>query len=107
LAIFRSEFAVVGTAGGSGGSSDSVSWRFARPVTISAQTAISGYGGVDPTGEVGFSAFVQDGIFNPIGGEGYGSWAKVLFAPRVTQVDISARSYSSWVQGSAVAFLWD
>lgn len=106
MPIVNAWWATVGTAGGSGGSSGTVSWRFPAPISITAQAAIGGYGGVDPTGEIGFSAYVQNGQFFPVGGDGYGSWWHVLFLDNVTQVDVSARSYDAWVAGTAVAYQW-
>lgn len=106
MPIVSSWWATVGTPGGGGFSSGSVSWRFPKPISITAQAAVGGFGGSDPTGEIGFSAFVQDGQFKTIGSDVFGSWAHVLFVDNVTQVDLSARSFDAWVNGSAVAYQW-
>lgn len=97
----------VDTPGGEGESSDSASLRFPSPRNITAQAAIGGIGGSPPIGEVGFSAYVQDGAFHTIGSDRYGSWAHVFFGNRVTQLDLSARSYDAWVSGSAIGYSFD
>ncbi|MGW1071474.1 hypothetical protein [Streptomyces sp. NPDC002537] len=107
MAIYGAYFASLGTPGGSGGTSNSISWLFGQPVNISAQAAVGGIGGTGLIGEVGFSSCVQGGTFKPIGGEGYGTWDHVIFLDNVTEVDISARSWDGWVTGTAVANAWD
>lgn len=67
---------------------------------------MSGLGGTDPTGEVGFWTYVDGGRYTVIGGDGYGTWAGVALLYHATQIDISARSYDGWVAGSAVGYLW-
>ena len=103
MPIVSSCWANVWTAGG-GGTSNVVTWRFATPVTLTAQAAMSGHGGYPV--EVGFSAFVAGGQFHPIGDEHYGSRAPTLFMDRVTQVDVEARSWDGWVSGGASGYVW-
>ena len=107
MAINNRWWLIVGTPGGSGGSSASVSWRFGGPLNITAQAAIGGFGGADPIGEIGFSAYVQDGAYHTLGDEVYGTWAHIFFGNGLTQLDVSARSYDAWVSGSAIGFSWD
>jgi hypothetical protein len=107
MAIIGGWFAKVGNRGGKGERSSTVSWRFASPVNISAQASMGAYGGVDPWGEVGFSDYVQDGRHHPPKDDRYGSWAHLLWADRVTQVDISARSYDAYIKGTAIAYWWE
>jgi hypothetical protein len=86
--------------------SATISWRFQVPVNITAQAAIGEFQGV--IGEIGFSAFVQDQdeTLHLLGNEIFGSWSRILFADRVTQVDVSARSFDGPVNGSAVGYIW-
>jgi hypothetical protein len=107
MAINHPWWAAVSTPGGSGGSSHSVSLRFGSPRNITAQAAIGGLGGAPPVGEIGFSAYVQDGAYHTLGSDVYGTWAHVFFGNRVTQLDVSARSYDAWVSGSAIVYSWD
>lgn len=107
MAITGYYWALVGTPGGSGGSSGSVSWHFPQPLSITAQAAVGSMGGTDTWGEVGFSAYVQGGIYKTIGGEGYGSWEGMFFGDNITQLNISARSYDGWVDGSAMGYIWN
>jgi len=106
MSINDAFWATVVSSGGT--HSATVSWRFPRPLTITAQAAIAGYTGSELlAGEVGFSAYVQDGVRHTTGAEGWGAWAHVLFLEGVTQVDVSARSGKGWVAGSAVAYVWN
>ena len=102
--IFAEQFASVRTGGGPGGATATISWRFQVPVNITAQAAIGEFQGA--IGEIGFSAFVQDGTFHPLGDDHFGSWSRVLFGERMTQIDVSARSFDGPVNGSAVGYIW-
>lgn len=103
--IYAAVWASVRTAVGSGGTSATISWRFQAPLNITAQAAIGEFQGA--IGEIGFSAFVQDGTFHLLGDDHFGSWSRVFFEQRVTQIDVSARSFDGPVNGSAVGYIWD
>jgi hypothetical protein len=96
----------VASSSGSRGHSSSVSVRFANPTYVTAQAAISGVGGTDPTAEVGFSGWVDRGQWTQAGHDGYGTWASFVALEHVTQIDFSARTYDAWVNGSAVFYIW-
>jgi hypothetical protein len=98
-----------GTPGGDGGSqSATVSARFPNASLVTAQAAVGAFGLGDEgmIGEVGFTGYVANGNYNPLGNEAYGTWAHVFLANNVTQIDFTARSYSGYVIGSALVNLW-
>jgi hypothetical protein len=108
MAINGRWWATVNT-GGSGSFSGSVSWRFPGPLNITAHAAIGAVvtPGPEHHAEIGFSGYVQDGAYHPIGGGFPGTWVYVFFRNRVTQLDLSARSRNAWASGSAIAYSWD
>lgn len=96
----------VASCGGSGGHSASISLRFADPVYVTAQAAISAVGGSRPTAAVGFIGWVDNGRWTEIADESYGSLAPFIALEQATQVDFGARTYDGWVVGSAVFHIW-
>jgi hypothetical protein len=95
------------TAGGSGSHSATVKWVWGAPRKISAQAALNGFGAAAPRiAEVGFQAFVKNGEFHTIGGEGYGSWRPTFIDDGVTELRLGARCSTGWVKGGAIAYGW-
>jgi hypothetical protein len=107
MTIVARHFTLVANGGGSGGHSATSTLRWPSPLIITAQAAVSGFGGTDQVGEVGFSSYVDAGAFHTIGSDQYGSRGAVFFGGRTTQLDVEARSYDGWVGGGAVVYAWD
>lgn len=89
------------------GGTGTVNIHFDRPRNVSVQVAMGACGGSPPYVEVGISAFAQNfGGRQPIGTAVFGSYARWLYREQVTDLWLTARTFDSWVAGSARILEW-
>jgi hypothetical protein len=107
MPIVDAGWMITQSPGGDGGT-NTASLRFGTAQTISAQASLTGFGHGDDggVGEVGFSAIVRNGQYQPIGSDVFGSWWHTIIADGITQIDLSSRSWSGWVDGGAIIHHW-
>jgi hypothetical protein len=95
----------VQTAGGAGAHSATKKWVWSTPHNISAQAALTAFGGAD-IAEAGFSAFVKNGAYSPIGNQLYGTRRSTFFSDGITELRLEVRCWDGWAEGCAVGYSW-